>query len=168
MPSFPWRQTHVWFADDRCVLTSHDASNFAMVDRELLSRVDIPVTHVHPMPVDVTPNSTLCTEDGAQLYANWLSAYAPDARLDFLLLGVGTDTHTASLFPNQPTLDSVKQAEVTSAPVSSRKQPTESQPLRMTLTLQSINRSRCVVLFVTGFNKNKALKKLAECNDFHE
>ncbi len=96
----PWQQLHIYFGDERCVPAGHPDSNFRMAREALLAHVPIPGTQVHGLEM------TLGTiRQDAACYANTLNRCITDRhntlpRLDLVLLGVGNDGHTASLFPN--------------------------------------------------------------------
>lgn len=94
-----WSHLHLWFGDERCVPRDHPDSNYRMVREALLDHVPLPAGQVHPMPREL---ATL-NRDAAR-YADALRACIPCdppglPRFDLVLLGLGDDGHTASLFP---------------------------------------------------------------------
>lgn len=146
-----WSRWHVWFGDERAVPYADRASNYRLARETLLSRVPIPHEQVHPMPAD-QPD----LEDAARRYGEQLLSAVPDRlgampRLDVVLLGLGENGHTASLFPGDPAL------EVGDRPcVPARADAAPYQ--RLTLTLPVLNAARHVAFLVTGASKGEALR----------
>ena len=139
--SFSWAETHIFFGDERCVPPDHDASNYRMAREALLSKV--PAT-VHRMPGETCDAGT---------YERELSkVFGPGLpQLDLVLLGLGEDGHTASLFPGDPALD------VTDRWVVRVERPDYS---RLTLTLPVLSAAKAVVFLVSGASKRAALQQL--------
>ena len=95
----PWNCTHIFFADERCVPPDHSDSNYRLVREHFLSRVPIPERNVHRIRAELPP------EEAASNYESTLLALLGDRpTFDLILLGLGTDTHVASLFPHSPAL----------------------------------------------------------------
>lgn len=140
---FPWAHTHLWLVDERCVPLWDPESNFQGLQTHLLQHVRVPYYNVHPMPVRL--HQRLCADEdqGAQAYAEEISALVTNGSFDLVLLGMGTDGHTASLFPQSPTgLDGEQLVVLTNSP---------SRPhQRMSLSLPLINRARKVAVLVMG------------------
>ncbi|XP_062046367.1 GDH/6PGL endoplasmic bifunctional protein [Lepus europaeus] len=143
---FPWAHTHLWLVDERCVPLSDPESNFQGLQAHLLQHVRVPYYNIHPMPVHL--HQRLCAEEdqGAQTYASEISALVTNCSFDLVLLGMGTDGHTASLFPQSPTgLDGEQLVVLTESP---------SRPhQRMSLSLPLINRAKKVAVLVMGRTK---------------
>jgi 6-phosphogluconolactonase len=101
---FPWNKMHFYFGDERCVPADHADSNYRMAREALLSKVPVPEGNVHPIVIDQDNNSA-----SAQRYEDELKNHLPRndtaAVLDLVLLGIGDDGHTASLFPGTPILN---------------------------------------------------------------
>ena len=150
--SFPWEQTHVWIVDERCVPEDHDKANIRMMREAMLSHVPIKRSAVHPMPV--------LADDPAKVYEEELAAAFPDVslpdfpRIDFILLGMGGDAHTASLFPESPALGIADRWIATND--GERVVP----PPRVTMTYPLINHGREVVVLLVGSGKYETLKKI--------
>lgn len=145
--SFPWKHTHVWLVDERCVPLTDPESNFRNVHDHLLQHVRLPYVNVHPMPVHL--NRRLCVEEdkGPELYANEIAALVANASFDLVLLGVGADGHTASLFPHSLIgLEGSRDVVFTESPVKPHQ--------RMTLTLPLINKARRVSVLAMGKGKH--------------
>ena len=153
--AIPWVDTHVFWVDERCVPPDHPDSNFCEANDLLLTRVPIPAANIHRMKGELEPHS------GALDYREQLAAYfgGLQTRFDLALLGLGTDGHTASLFPHTQALEVTDSAcvanHVRTAPVS---------PWRLTLTFPAINTSRAVIFLVAGENKARAVSTMIEGN----
>ncbi len=136
-----WGRVTVLFGDERCVSPDHADSNYRMAREALLDRVS-PAT-VHRMPAELGP------DEGAELYSPVVAALAP---LDLVLLGVGEDGHTASLFPGHPAVNATGWAiGIRDSP----KPPSE----RVTLTLPVLRGARRVLILATGAGKADAVAK---------
>ncbi len=149
---FPWLQTHVWIVDERCVSEDDDRSNIKMIRESLLYQVPVREGSVHPMPVLV--------EDPVEDYEQQLSAAfgglcPPEVpQLDFILLGMGGDAHTASLFPDSPAQG------VTDRWVAMNEGDRVVPPPRMTMTYPLINAAREVAVLIAGAGKHDTLKRI--------
>ena len=89
-----WQRVHVFWSDERCVPPDHPDSNYRMTREALLDKVPIPTDNVHRVPGELPPNRA------AVVYQDELKAVlGADGQFDLILLGMGTDGHTASLFP---------------------------------------------------------------------
>ncbi|XP_031157389.1 GDH/6PGL endoplasmic bifunctional protein [Sander lucioperca] len=156
--SFPWRNTHVWMVDERCVPLTELDSNFHGMHDHLLQHVRIPYYNIHPMPVQL--NQRLCVEEdgGALLYEKEVSKFVNGSSFHFVLLGVGYDSHTASLFPGSR-VDELGESLValTESPVKPHQ--------RMSLTFSAINRARTVALLVMGKGKHELITQLSRVKD---
>uniref|UniRef100_A0A250Y581 GDH/6PGL endoplasmic bifunctional protein n=1 Tax=Castor canadensis TaxID=51338 RepID=A0A250Y581_CASCN len=146
--AFPWAHTHLWLVDERCVPLSDPESNFQGLQAHLLQHIRVPYYNIHPMPVHL--HQRLCAEEdhGAQTYANEISALVANSSFDLVLLGMGTDGHTASLFPQSPTgLDGEQLVVLTESPFRPHH--------RMSLSLPLINRAKKVAVLVMGRTKRE-------------
>jgi len=139
--SFSWLETHIFFGDERCVPPGHEASNYRMAREALLSKV--PAT-VHRMPGE-TCDAGAYEEELSKVFGLGLP------QLDLVLLGLGEDGHTASLFPGDPALD------VTDRWVVRVERPDYA---RLTLTLPVLSAAKAVVFLVSGASKRAALQQL--------
>jgi 6-phosphogluconolactonase len=136
-----WGRVTVLFGDERCVPPDHPDSNYLMAKKTLLDKV-FPAS-VHRMPAELGP------DEGAAEYEKVVAAYLP---LDFVLLGVGEDGHTASLFPGHQAL---KAHNLVVGVDDSPKPP----PERVTLTLPVLRAARRVLILATGAGKADAVAK---------
>ena len=151
---FPWSRTELCFGDERLVPPDDEDSNYAMVNRALLSHVDIPPERVHRMPTEGDP------AEAAHAYQRDLQAlYGSDRLLpgrplfDVVLLGLGENGHTASLFPGTAVLEE-RLAWVSTCT------PHDAPHRRMTLTYPAIASSATVLFLVAGASKRDALAKV--------
>lgn len=142
-----WEDVHIFWGDERCVPATDERSNEHMARTALLSRVPIPEAQIHPMR---------CAGDAAaaaKMYEGQLRAQlGTRPRFDLVLLGLGEDGHTASLFPTSALLS------VTEEWVGVAQRPGEGFA-RLTLTLPVINESACVMFLVEGATKAEALRR---------
>lgn len=154
--SFPWRDTHVWMVDERCVPLTELESNFYSLHDHLLQHVRIPYYNIHPMPVQI--NQRLCVEEdgGALLYEKEVSKLVNG--FHFVLLGVGFDGHTASLFPGSKVDEHGESlVTLTESPIKPHQ--------RMSLTFTAINRAHRVALLVMGKGKHELITQLSRVKD---
>src|SRR5579872_6492761 len=137
----PWGRVSVLFGDERCVPPDDRESNFRMAWDSLLSRV-APLS-VHRMPGELGAGTA------ASLYAPIVERLRP---LDLVLLGVGEDGHTASLFPGNPAVSAGGSVvAVHDAP--------KPPPNRVSLTLEVLREARRVIVLATGAGKSEAVAK---------
>jgi 6-phosphogluconolactonase len=136
-----WGRVSILFGDERCVHPDHPDSNYRMARIALLDRV-FPGT-VYRMPAELGP------DEAAGLYAHTVAAVAP---LDVVVLGVGEDGHTASLFPGHAALEAPGLA------VGIRDSP-KPPPQRVTLTLNALRTARRVIILATGAGKADAIAR---------
>ncbi len=145
-----WSHVHLWLADERCVPTDHPESNARMIDEMLLSVLraqDGP--HLHPVRGELEP------EDAAWLYGRQvLTVVGERPVFDLVLLGMGPDGHTASLFPGRP------EAGAHEALVIGVRGAPKPPPERISLTLPVLRDARFTLLLVTGEEKREALERL--------
>lgn len=159
-----WTNVEVFFADERCVPPDHADSNYGMTRETLLSKVAIPGDNVYRMRGEVEPPNDAAKEYGQMLKEKFGEGEAErggiegGGGLDLLLLGMGEDGHTASLFPATPALAETKHRCVAQYVEHS----TTGKSWRITLTAPFINRSRDVLILVAGANKAKALSEVLE------
>lgn len=156
-----WPHVHVWFGDERCVPPDHPDSNAGMARETLLDRVPIDPAHVHRLEGERPPEDAARRYDEAlRSQAERLSRHAP--LLDVLVLGMGGDGHTASVFPGSPLLaDDADATADASSGVSGRWCAAVHVPAldawRLTLTPPMLRAAAAVTLLVTGTGKHEAL-----------
>lgn len=141
-PELPWSRTRIFFSDERAVQPDDPASNFRLATDTLLSRIPIGSDQVHRMEAE-RPD----IDEAATAYDRLLPS-----RLDLLILGIGEDGHTASLFPGEAALsERTRRVLPTMAP---------SEPSRrLTITPPVIQLARLVILLANGSSKAGAIRK---------
>lgn len=146
-----WGEVHIFWSDERCVPADDPRSNARMAREVLLSKVPIPPENIHPMIGDQSP------QQAARLYENELKAFFSTQNPNFhlVLLGLGENGHTASLFPHTPVLN---QTEKWVSEVYVK----ELDMYRLTFTAQFINQASQVVFLVSGAEKAGVLEEVLE------
>ncbi|XP_068096795.1 GDH/6PGL endoplasmic bifunctional protein [Hyperolius riggenbachi] len=155
---FPWKHTHIWLVDERCVPLTDIDSNFGNLERHLLQHVRLPYTNIHPMPVH--RNQRLCAEEdtGTKAYSLEISALISNSSFDLVLLGLGNDGHTASIFPgSQNGITGDEMVIFTKSPMK----PYD----RMSLSLSLINKARKVAVLVLGKWKHDILTLISRAEN---
>ncbi len=147
----PWEKVHVFWGDERYVPGDHPDSNQGMARSAWLDKVDIPAANIHPMPTDGATPAADAEKHEAQLREFFGTAVGEFPQFDVILLGIGDDAHTASLFPHTDALQ-VKDRLVT---VGNK----DGQP-RITFTAPLINHAHCVMFLVAGASKRPALAQI--------
>jgi 6-phosphogluconolactonase len=146
---FPWKQIELYWGDERCVPPEDPLSNFRMVREALLDRVPQPPRYF-PMPAAQPDHDAAARE-----YESTLRREIPagGSSFDVLLLGIGDEGHTASLFPGSPALgESARWVVPVQAPIA--------PPLRLTLTLPMLSRATNVFFLVTGASKRQIVNAI--------
>lgn len=151
----PWDKVHIFWVDERYVPAGHADSNFAMASKMLISHINIPAQNIHPVPAELKP-----IERAAGAYEQMLKNFfreSPFPCLDLILLGVGGDGHTASLFPGDSAIREMRRLVV---PVIA---PANYPPRdRITLTLPVINSADNVFFIAAGSEKGKVIRSILE------
>lgn len=151
-----WHGVHFWFGDERAVPAEHPDSNYRMAREQLFARLPVPESNIHPVPVParITPEALAAA---AQDYAAALEMLPKDRhgvpRFDLVLLGMGEDGHTASLFPGTAALTEARHW-MTAVYVP------RLDAWRLSLTLPVLNAARRVWFMVTGEGKAAVLRKV--------
>lgn len=142
-----WGSVEFFWGDERSVPPTHPDSNYGMASETLLSAVQAPPEHVHRMPGELAPSA------GADAYeATLRGLFARDPRegafprFDLVLLGMGPDGHTASLFPGAPAVEETRRWVVST-------RVDQPVPHRLTLTLPVLNAAANVLFLVAGADK---------------
>jgi 6-phosphogluconolactonase len=139
---FPWKCLQLWWADERCVPPEHPESNFAAVKKALISRVPLTDGQIHRMRGETEP----------MVEALRYEKEIGKTRFDTILLGMGDDGHTASLFPERELLTKLKLTGVAEHPKTRQK--------RVTLTMEAINSATEVFFVVTGADKSDVVRAI--------
>ena len=153
--SVPWEQVQFFWGDERCVPPDSLESNYGMAMRKFLEKIDIPASNIHRIIGESDP------EKEAFRYSEEISEYTVKRDgmpiFDLIILGLGDDGHTASIFPgNNELLDSSKICEVAVHPLTLQK--------RITLTGKVINNADSVNFLVTGAKKADIVEKIINKN----
>ena len=142
-----WDRWCVFWSDERCLPPDHDESNYRMAREALLDRVCIPAQQIHRMRGEIEP------EEAAEAYASVVLDTSPS--FDLILLGIGEDGHTASLFPGTEALQERRKLVVANwAP--------RLQAYRITFTLPLINMAKNVAFLATDQSKAEVLRDVLE------
>lgn len=147
----PWDKIHVFWGDERYVPPEHPDSNQKMARLAWLDRVNIPASNIHPMPTGAADPAADAEAHQTELQQFFKVSEGEFPAIDIILLGIGDDAHTASLFPGTAALQ-VRDALVT---VGNK----DGQP-RITFTVPFINKARCVIFMVAGASKQPALAQI--------
>jgi 6-phosphogluconolactonase len=147
----PWERVQVFWSDERCVPPDDPESNYRMACETLLEQVPIPAANIHRMPGERTDYDAAAADYEAEM--RQVFGLPPDVllRFDLILLGMGADGHTASLFPGTPALHETSRLVVAN-------RGTKPPPQRLTFTYPLINSARQVVFLVAGADKAEALR----------
>jgi len=146
--ALPWSNLHIFWGDERYVPVDHPDSNAGMAKTAWLDQVDIPTDHIHITPT-YFDDPAAAAADYEKTIKQVCNSDWP--QFDIILLGMGDDGHTASLFPHTSALEVsdrlITVGEKSGAP-------------RITFTASFINHSRCVLFLVSGSNKQIALSQV--------
>jgi 6-phosphogluconolactonase len=154
--TFPWARTHWFWGDERFVPPDDKASNYRMVREAMLDRVPVPAANIHPIPT-----LGVDAEQAAKAYERELQLFHGEEALDpdrplfnVVLLGLGTNGHTASLFPGMPVLaERQRWAGTMTDPEAGT---------RITLTYPALESCREAVFLVAGADKKPMLKRVLD------
>jgi len=144
-PDIPWRVTHIFWGDERCLPFEDPRSNYGTARADFLDGLPLDLEQIHPMPGTLGPGK------GAAAYEEELRHFfqlrpGQVPVFDLIYLGMGPDGHTASLFPGHQAL--VEETRL-AVPVQGGEPPVD----RLTLTFPVLNRAETIVLLVSGKNK---------------
>jgi 6-phosphogluconolactonase len=153
-PDTSWDHVHFWFGDERTVGPEHEESNYGMARRTLIDELGIPDERVHRMVGEIDPDVA------AAEYEEEIQALVPlnadgQPMFDIVLLGLGDDGHTASLFPGTQALNETSRIAVANEVPQQRR-------TRITLTYPAINAARHVLFIITGDEKADALRNVVQ------
>jgi 6-phosphogluconolactonase len=157
-----WAKVDVFFVDERAVPPKDDRSNFRWANETLFDPAKIPVENIHRMPGE-SKDLEAAARDYEKLLRAKLEAAQPDVpSLDLLVMGIGEDGHTASLFPGDPAIDIIDRL-VAAVPATSKREA------RLTITVPTIEAARVCVVIAVGKGKQHPLEKIwAASGDVHQ
>ncbi|OIQ80665.1 6-phosphogluconolactonase [mine drainage metagenome] len=139
-----WSGWHVYYGDERCLPADHADRNSRMAETSLLLQVGIPAGQIHAIPAEFGPDRA------AQSYSELL---ADVGEFDCVLLGLGEDAHTASLFPGQAW------EGATGAPAIAVRNAPKPPDERVSLSASRLSNARQVIFLVTGAGKRDAVRQ---------
>jgi 6-phosphogluconolactonase len=154
--SVNWNNVHFFWVDERCVSPDDSESNFGMTHKELFSKIDIPIANVHRIKGEDDPVKE------AERYSNEINSFTVKRNglpfFNIMLLGLGEDGHTASVFPgNEKLFLSDRICTVAVHPETGQK--------RITITGRTINNAGQIIFLVTGKSKVEIVKKIIKGRD---
>jgi len=151
----PWEKVHFFWGDERHVPPGHPESNYHMANEAMLSRVPVPSENVHRIPAE-NPDAAKAAQEYARGLREFFDLGAGQlARFDLILLGMGPDGHTASLFPG--TTAAREQTSLVIAPWVDK-----FKAHRITLTSPVLNNAACVIFLVSGEDKAETLRAVLQ------
>ncbi|MCP4576295.1 MAG: 6-phosphogluconolactonase [Deltaproteobacteria bacterium] len=151
-----WEKTHIFWVDERCVPVEDPASNYGAARKDFIDQLPILKKNIHPMPVHMAPY------EGAVHYQKEIMDFFETGTheipvFDLILLGIGTDGHTASLFPETSALQEQKQ-------LISMVKAGMPNVNRLTMTYPILNRAREVVFLASGKGKADIIQAILKKN----
>ena len=150
----PWDRVHWFWGDERFVPQSDDRSNYRMTMQAMLDRAVVPPANVHPVPTEGMEAEVAAAQYQATLQAFYGAQVLDPARplFDVVLMGLGTNGHTASLFPDTPVLNERTAWAAAVTP--------EGEPTRITLTYPALESCRHAAFLVAGADKRDVLARV--------
>jgi 6-phosphogluconolactonase len=156
--TLPWEHTLFFWGDERHVPPTDPESNYRMVDEAMLSKVPVPPANVYRMPAE-NPDAEAVAETYEQTLRKVFQLGPNDVpQFDLILLGMGPDGHTASLFPGTAGLKEKSRLVIANW-------VEKLKTYRLSFTLPAINAARSVAFLVSGTDKAPVLKAVLEGND---
>ncbi|MFQ5743742.1 MAG: 6-phosphogluconolactonase [Acidobacteriota bacterium] len=157
--SIAWERWHLFWGDERWVAPDNAGSNYGMARREMIDRMPLQREQVHPMPTDVGDPHEAARRYGETLRGCLAVSAEDPPRFDLILLGIGADGHTASLFPGSAVL---RERRRWVAAVEITDDEAGRCSWRLTLTLPVLNAAREVLFLAAGRNKAAAVAAALE------
>lgn len=149
-----WGKVHVFWGDERCVPPDDEQSNYRMARETLLLHVPIPEQNIHRVLAEM-PDHNVAAEDYERQLVSFFQTESSLPRFDLILLGMGPDGHTASLFPGTAALQDTTHLVVANY-------VEKFGTFRITLTYPVINNAANVVFLISGADKAQVLKEVLE------
>ncbi len=153
----PWRSIHLFWADERCVPSESKECNFHIACQAFLNSISIPSKNIHRIKAEINPSKESTRYD-MEIREHLALKKNEDFYFDWVLLGLGEDGHTASLFPNQENIfKTTNLCTLTNNPKTGQK--------RITLTPAALKKSSCITYHVVGRHKSQIVATvLSECS----
>lgn len=139
-----WQHVHIYFGDERCLPVGDAARNDTMANEVLIKHVEIPAGNVHAIPAEL---------GAVEAAAGYAAVLQQAGRLDMVLLGMGEDGHTASLFPGNVAIENLASV----VPVFGAPKPPAA---RVSLGLGTLNSARLKLFLVSGVGKREAMARI--------
>ena len=153
--SIPWKQTYFFWGDERHVPPDHPDSNFRMANEAMLSKVPVAASNVFRVPTERKDANEVAAEYEQTIRSFFQLKTGELPGFDLILLGLGPDGHTASLFPDTSALQETSRLVVANWIA-------KFQTYRITLTLPVLNHAGCISFLVAGADKAHALHEVLE------
>ncbi|MEE6040889.1 6-phosphogluconolactonase [Avibacterium paragallinarum] len=141
-----WQNLHFWWGDDRMVVPSDPESNYGEVQKLLFDHIAIPEENIHRIRGEAPVEQELAR------FQNELAEVVPNGEFDWIILGMGADGHTASLFPHQTNFDDDNLAVIAKHP--------ETGQVRISKTAKLLEQAKRITYLVTGASKAAILKEI--------
>lgn len=141
-----WQNLHFWWGDDRMVPPQDPESNYGEVQKLLFAHIQIPVDNIHRIRGEEAVEQELAR------FSQELTACVPNGEFDWIILGMGTDGHTASLFPHQTDFNDPNLAVIAKHP--------ETGQIRISKTAKLLEQAKRITYLVTGASKAEILKEI--------
>ncbi|AWW33438.1 6-phosphogluconolactonase [Mannheimia varigena] len=141
-----WQNLHFWWGDDRMVRPTDPESNYGEVQKLLFDHINIPAENIHRIRGEENVEQELAR------FSQELTACVPDLAFDWIILGMGTDGHTASLFPRHTDFNDQNVAVIAKHP--------ETGQIRISKTASLIEKAKRITYLVTGGSKAEILKEI--------
>ncbi len=141
-----WQNLHFWWGDDRMVPPQDPESNYGEVQKLLFDHIQIPVENIHRIRGEEAVEQELAR------FSQELTACVPNGEFDWIILGMGTDGHTASLFPHQTDFNDQNLAVIAKHP--------ETGQIRISKTAKLLEQAKRITYLVTGASKAEILKEI--------
>lgn len=155
----PWEKTHIFLVDERFVPFDNPESNYGIIKKALLNNINTPSENIHPVPIEKTPS---LSADKYEIELKRFFRLRENSMpvFDLIMLGIGKDGHTASLFSddNGPCEENCMARAVCLNRLENE---------RITITLPVINNARNIIFLVTGKDKSYIVKQVIEEKDVH-
>jgi 6-phosphogluconolactonase len=152
---FDWSRTTFFFSDERCVPPDDPRSNYALANKTLFTPLKITSSQIYRMAGESCDPPAAAHEYEQQLYLATKTPPSVPFSLDLILLGLGEDGHTASLFPGMPVLrDHQRLIAATQSP--------KDPPIRLTMTFAAINRASVILFLVAGADKAGVVRAILD------
>lgn len=152
---FDWSRANFFFSDERCVSPNDPRSNYALADKTLFTPLNIRASQVYRMAGEFSDPQTAASEYEQRLRLATKTLPSAQPSLNLILLGLGEDGHTASLFPGASILRDHQRA------IAATRSP-KDPPNRLTMTLAAINKASVILFLVTGGGKAGVVRAILD------